>query len=218
MLDGRPEAVVRRELRELASAHLIVGAPGERWGMHDLLRLYAGEQASRTLDPHEPRQAVDRLLEHYLNRARAANTTLTALTGQAPVAEFADRASALAWFDAERLSLVAAVSAGEQTGRYQPAAHLAAYLNHYLDWRRHLDDRLTVDSIALACMREVGDRHGEGMALNNLGAALRQVRRFEEAIVAYEQATAICREVGDRRGEGMALNKPRRRVAAGAAF
>ena len=53
---------------------------------------------------------------------------------------------------------------------------------------------------------ETGDRHGEGTALNNLGIALKEVRRFEEAITAHQDAAAIFRETGDRHGEGMALD------------
>ena len=44
------------------------------------------------------------------------------------------------------------------------------------------------------------------MALDNLGLALREVRRFEEAITACQDAAAIYRETGDRHGEGMALS------------
>ena len=44
------------------------------------------------------------------------------------------------------------------------------------------------------------------MALTNLGDALPEVRRFEEAITACQDAAAIFREIGDRHGEGMALN------------
>jgi Tetratricopeptide repeat len=44
------------------------------------------------------------------------------------------------------------------------------------------------------------------MALNNLGLALREVRRFEEAITAHQDAAAIYRETGDRHREGTALN------------
>jgi tetratricopeptide (TPR) repeat protein len=40
------------------------------------------------------------------------------------------------------------------------------------------------------------------MALTNLGAALREARRFEEAISAHQDAAGIYRETGDRRGEG----------------
>ena len=55
--------------------------------------------------------------------------------------------------------------------------------------------------------RNVGDRYGEGTALNNLGPALLEVRRFDEAITAYQQDLDIGRETGDRHGEGIALNK-----------
>ncbi len=43
------------------------------------------------------------------------------------------------------------------------------------------------------------------MALSNLGIALQEVRRFEEAITAHQEAAAIYRETGDRYREGMAL-------------
>ncbi|MGW7099622.1 tetratricopeptide repeat protein, partial [Streptomyces sp. NPDC054883] len=46
----------------------------------------------------------------------------------------------------------------------------------------------------------------EGRALNNLGTALQQVRRFEEAIDAHQQAAARFTELGDHEGEGRALN------------
>ena len=43
-------------------------------------------------------------------------------------------------------------------------------------------------------------------ALNNLGIAYGELRRFEEAIGCYQEALAICRETGDRHGEGQTLN------------
>jgi hypothetical protein len=39
--------------------------------------------------------------------------------------------------------------------------------------------------------RQTGDRHGEGSVLNNLGLALREVGRLEEAITAHQDASAI---------------------------
>ena len=49
-------------------------------------------------------------------------------------------------------------------------------------------------------------RLGEATALNNLGNALRGLRRFEEAVSAHQDAAAILRETGDRHGEDMALS------------
>ena len=94
----------------------------------------------------------------------------------------------MGWLDAERASLVATVSMAVDTGRDQAAAHLPLILAQYLDWRRRFDDLLALTAISLAAARRLGDRHREGIALNNLSNALRQVRRFDEAITACQDA------------------------------
>ena len=63
-------------------------------------------------------------------------------------------------------------------------------------------DRLRVRDAA----RRLVDGGSEAGTLNNLGVALREVRRFEEAITAHQDAAAIYRETGDRHREGEALN------------
>src|SRR5262249_57882041 len=72
-IPGGPAAVA---LRELARFHLATEhAPG-RFTLHDLLRVYAAEQA-RTLDSEgERRAAVHRALDHYLHTARAGAVLL----------------------------------------------------------------------------------------------------------------------------------------------
>jgi Flp pilus assembly protein TadD len=49
--------------------------------------------------------------------------------------------------------------------------------------------------------QQTGDRHAEGVKLNNLGATLLQARRFEEAVTACRDAAAIYQKTGDRYGE-----------------
>ncbi|MFI6300086.1 tetratricopeptide repeat protein [Nonomuraea sp. NPDC050790] len=51
----------------------------------------------------------------------------------------------------------------------------------------------------------VGDRHGEGIAWNNLGVVLQEVRRFVDAIEAFQQAVAVFEEVGDDHNRDIAL-------------
>ena len=70
---------------------------------------------------------------------------------------------------------------------------------------------------SLAIFRETGDRHSEGLPLNNLGLAYGGLRRFEEAITCYQQDIAICRETGDRHGEGRDPEQPRPRLRGAAA-
>ena len=57
---------------------------------------------------------------------------------------FTGRDAALAWLDAERASLVAAVQMAADTGRYQAAMLLPLMLAEYLSWRRRFDDWITV--------------------------------------------------------------------------
>ena len=55
-------------------------------------------------------------------------------------------------------------------------------------------------------MQQTGGRNREGGALNNLGIALREAGRLDEAVTAYQDAAAIFRETGDKYRETMALN------------
>ncbi len=61
-------------------------------------------------------------------------------------------------------------------------------------------------TLQLAIRREVGNRAGEGVTLNNLGNLVGNQGRTDEAIAYLQQALAITREVGVRRGEGVTLN------------
>jgi tetratricopeptide (TPR) repeat protein len=205
-LAGWPSVRARTVLGQLVRAHLVeVAGGGEgRWRMHDLLRLYASQLSGG--DAREREQATGRLLGYYLDGARAADAHLRALAGAPVSAKFAGRDKALAWLDAERPSLIAAVALGVDTGRDEIAMDLPLALSQYLSWRRRFDDLLTVLAISRDSAHRLGNRAGEAAALNNLGLALRQVRRFEEAISACRDAAAICRETGDRHGEGQALD------------
>jgi tetratricopeptide (TPR) repeat protein len=75
---------------------------------------------------------------------------------------------------------------------------------------RQFEDAIIPLQKAVIIFRDTNDRHGEGMALNNLGAALAEVRRFDEAITACQDAAAIFRETCDEYNEGVALRNPQR--------
>ena len=208
VLADLPVTGVRRVLAGLARAHLAEAAPGApgRWRMYDLLRLYAQRLSEQHADADGREQARDRLLGWCLDRAGAADGHLRALPGMAVPGELTGRDAALQWLDAERASLVAAVQMAADTGRGQAALRLPLLLAEYLSWRRRFDDLIATTTLSLDAARRLGDRHGEGMALGNLGVALTEVRRFEEAITAHQDAAAIYRDTGDRHREGTALN------------
>ena len=133
VLADLPAGQARGVLGGLARAHLIEAAPGAagRWRMHDLLRLYAQRLSDACADADGREHACDRLLDYYLRTARAADQHVRALPGMAVPEDFTDRDAALAWLDAERASLVAAVSMAADTGRDQIALHLPNALVEY---------------------------------------------------------------------------------------
>jgi tetratricopeptide (TPR) repeat protein len=150
-------------------------------------------------------RARDRLLAYYLRMANAADLHLQPLPGKAVPEEFANRASALAWLDARRPRLVAAVAMAADTGRDLIAVLLARTLAGYFDRRRRFDDWLATATNGLEAARRLGDRHNEALALGDVGLALREVRRFDEAITAHTQAAAVFEETRDRHATGVEL-------------
>jgi tetratricopeptide (TPR) repeat protein len=204
-LAGWPVGRTRAAIGRLVRAHLVEsGGVRGRWLMHDLLSLYARHLPG--VDPGEREEAVGRLLAWYLRHVRAANKHLQALADSPKPAEFNGRDHALAWLDAERPSLITAVTLAASTGRNQEAMDLPLKLSPYLLWRRRFDDWLVVLTVSRDSARQLNDKATEADALNNLGIALQEMRRFEEAIAVHEDAVAIFRETGDRHSEGEALD------------
>jgi hypothetical protein len=91
--------------------------------------------------------------------------------------EFADEQSALAWLEAERANLLAAVrQAATSLGLpAEVAVQLAQALFGFFWVRSHWDDGVRVNRIALGVARRMGDQAAQTQALNDLaGGHLRQ--------------------------------------------
>ena len=118
---------MRTVLAGLARAHLAEAAPGAggRWRMHDLLRLYAQRLSDELRGGRRPGAGPRPAAGYYLDTAAAADNHLRALPGMAVPDEFTGRDSALAWLDAERASLVAAVTMAAEY-RPGPGRHAAS--------------------------------------------------------------------------------------------
>jgi tetratricopeptide (TPR) repeat protein len=208
VLADMPTAQVRAVLSDLAKAHLIERAPSaaSRWRMHDLVRLYANRLANQHDGSDDHEQALDRLLDYWLEMAQAARDHLLALHGAILSDTFSDAADALAWLDSERASLIAAIQLAAATSRDRAAMGLPILMADYLDSRRLFDDKIAVMEMSLHAARRLGEELIEADALTIRGNALPEMRRFEEAITAHQDAIAIYRRVGGRRGEANALN------------
>ncbi|MFE4925213.1 ATP-binding protein [Streptomyces sp. NPDC056661] len=208
VLADLPQAAAERLLGRLAASHLIErGTIRGRWQMHDLLRAYAHEQADAFMGRGRvPRrryeQARARLTDHYVQLAKAADSHLQP-PGTAVASQFAGRAPALAWFDAERENLIATAHTEVTT---ETGASLGFALGRYLRWRRRLQDLVMVRSLALDACHAMGDTHNVAGAWNNLGLVLKELRRFEEALDAHQTARDLFQQTGDTHGEANAWN------------
>ncbi|MFB8159311.1 ATP-binding protein, partial [Streptomyces microflavus] len=207
VLADQPQPATERLLARLAASHLIERTPTARgrWQMHDLLRAYAHEQATATMDRgRTPRrrydQARDRLIHHYIQHAEAADTHL-APPGSAVSARFTDRDQALEWFDAERENLMASAHTTPQAG-----LDLSFALSSYLQWRRHLQDNVVVNALALDACTKLKDSLNKAGVWSNLGGALQDLRRFEDSLHALETARDLYQQTGNTHGEAITWN------------
>jgi DNA-binding SARP family transcriptional activator/Tfp pilus assembly protein PilF len=216
-LVGQPEALVGDSLEVLVDAHLLESPAPDRYRLHDLLRDYAAERARADEPAQAVEEAVHRLLGWYLSTADAAASIVAPpYRDRVPVPvdplepgcqplSFATSGQALHWFEQERGNLVAATRQAASYGLHDIAWKLPVAAVVCFDRHGYRAEWLTTHRIALASVRELGDRRGEAWVLNNLGMVFGR-QGLSDAISYFEQAVAILHEVGDRREQARAAN------------
>ncbi|MFF7382841.1 tetratricopeptide repeat protein [Streptomyces griseoluteus] len=193
-----PVPAARRLLAALARAHLLIGSPRERWQTHDLVRLYAAEQARAHLDADERETAETRLIAYHVRLAAAADTVLRSGADSEAVPPFADHAAARSWLEDEHTCLLAAVASFSSVPRHMKSTLvLANRLTQFLGTTRHFDELSTLADMMMETARAAGERRYEGLAFMTRGSALMEIRQFGPAIEAHEEAERIFTETGD---------------------
>jgi DNA-binding SARP family transcriptional activator len=212
-LFGTTEDLASDALEILVDARLLESTSPDRYKFHDLLRVYSSERAVADLPEQARNAAIARLLEWYMRTADAAGTAVSpdrydiplVPGGAAPPLSFGTAEEALAWYDGERVNLVAATRQAAGSGLHEIAWRLPAPLFQLFSSRGNWTDGIATNRIALDSARQAGDRQGEAWILNNLGHAL-GFTRHDEGIDCLERSLAIGREIGDRMGEARAAN------------
>jgi tetratricopeptide (TPR) repeat protein len=212
-LGGLPEETALSLLEGLAAVYLVTpvqGAGGAasmlRWRVHDLVRAFGVGVMAGDAGFREGVPALGRVLGFYLRWAGAANDRLRWLPGAPMPERFSDRGEALEWFDRERAGLVTAVLWGREKPLGDTAVRLASLLTEYLYWRRYFDDLITVYRVVRDAAHRAGDLDGEAMAWNNLGIALMETGRTEQAIDAHTRARDLDQAAEDRGREATTWN------------
>jgi tetratricopeptide (TPR) repeat protein len=202
-LAGIGDTAAASLLAELRAAHLVDETAPGRYNLHDLLRLYGGEQASN----EEKSVALKRLYDFYLDGVDAATRLLYPGTLRLPsrggtAIRFDDHPRALEWLDEERANLVASVLHAPAPVAWRLADALRAYLHlsmSYLDWER-------VANAGLAAAVAEGSIPGQAAAELSSGLLYVVQDRHPPAIDHCTRALSLARKAEWPEAEAYALN------------
>jgi tetratricopeptide (TPR) repeat protein/transcriptional regulator with XRE-family HTH domain len=201
----------RAAVDTLAQAHLIHRAGPHRYGLHDLLRAYAGRLAAAEGD--DLGQARDRLFDHELATAAAAMDVLfpaeanrrpVIAPGPTPAPGFDRPEEARDWLD-EQMPTLVAVATAAAPDRPRHTIRMAATLFRYLDGGRHAE-ALVIQGLARDAAHRVGDRSAEAHALTSLGSVHLRLGQVEEAIDLVNRSLTLFRQTTDEFGHARALS------------
>ena len=187
-------------------------SPG-RYRMHDLVRLYAAEQATHDNTEAARDAALRRLADYHVHTALGCERLLdphsprvdAGVPASNPdVALPADVQAALAWFDTEHANLLAVIELAARRGWHRAVWHLAWALNTFHVRRGHVADNVDTWRTALAATTHLDDLGISSEAHRRLGSALSRAQRHTEALDHLDRALALAREAGDLPAQGYA--------------
>lgn len=219
LLDTDPDDA-ETVVEQLVDAHLVdytyVDRAGQiRYRLHDLVRIYAREQAERH-ESHADQVAVttrvtdgwlarlDGLRGHIADRVTSGCIPLWLPSRDMPGGEAIT--DPRGWLDVEQTSLVLAVERAAALDLDDTAVRLASLVcassyplnNVHELWQR-------AHEAALGAARRAGNRLGEAVLIAALGQFRYEQDRYPEARKHLSEALALFRDLGHLRGEAATL-------------
>ncbi len=211
-LAGCAPAAVRALLAELAGASLLAERVPGRYTCHDLLRAYAGELALSLDSDGERHAAIRRMLDHYLHGAHNADRVLNRARDRMPLPlqepapgataeNHADHARAMAWFDVEQPTLLAAVDHALAHGLDTHGWQLAWSLDTFLYRQGHWHELALTWQAALAAAGRLADPSAQAYAQRSLARVATRQGRYQDALAHHQQALQMYTRAGDLAGQ-----------------
>ncbi len=208
-------------IEQLVDAHLLevegVDPTGDvRYRFQDLLKLYASERAREEDSPAEQRAACGRAIGGWLALAEEAHRReyggdYTIIHGTAarwrPDRDQVDQLmrEPLAWFETERLSIVAVIAQSAQLGMDELAWDLAMTATTLFEARNYLDDWRSSCELALSATRRSGNLRGEAVMLYALGTLETFQQQYELAAGFFAAALSLFGRTAAPYGRALTL-------------
>jgi DNA-binding SARP family transcriptional activator len=196
-----------RALTELTRASLLTEHVQGRYSLHDLLRAYAAEQIT---DETERREAVHRVLDHYLHTGESAALLLNPVREMIvpPAAQpgvtperIEGTAHAMEWFEAEHHVLLGSIEQAASTGFDVHGWQLPRMMPRFFDRRGHWHDWVVAYSTGLACAERLDDGNAQVHMHRGLGTAYVALNSLENAYRHYSRSLDLSRLLGDPIGQ-----------------
>ncbi|GAA3864398.1 BTAD domain-containing putative transcriptional regulator [Saccharothrix violaceirubra] len=206
----------QRALDALTAANLLSVGEAGRYGAHDLVRVYTRTLAAE-LTTAQAHDATQLMLDFYLHCADLADGLLPTGRGSVRVApvhvpaevpRLTGSADALAWLDAEQINLIAAAELAGEGGDRAWLVHawqLPYTLSRFFFLRTDRSTWLRTTEAALRAATALGDPEARFVMLFNLGVALAQFHRTDEALARHREALEVARSSGDTNAQARAL-------------
>ncbi|ASO21296.1 tetratricopeptide (TPR) repeat protein [Actinoalloteichus hoggarensis] len=203
------EASARTALAVLVDANLSTEEPGERYRLHDLVRLHAGERAEAEDAASVPAEVLARLIGQRLGLVAAADRAVMGARTriadhEALLADVDDpfdgpRGAALAldWLTAERAGLLALLRAVADQGLHEQAWQLAEAMVPLYLHRRYLMDWIESSDLGAASARRAGRPAAEARLRSLVSRAYTDLGDSDRAGAELERALALAETAGN---------------------
>ncbi|HTI25915.1 MAG TPA: tetratricopeptide repeat protein [Kutzneria sp.] len=188
-LVGRSSEHTAVILRELERVSLVQEHVPGRFRVHDLIRLYGGQQARQSRPG--PEAGLRRLVDFYLHTGHAADQLLDpdsqpvdiepASSGVRP-AVLLSRSAAMEWFEVEHSQLVAVQEFAHREGWRQHVWQLAWIQHAHHWWRGHLHHDLAIWRLAHEAVDGIDEPAAKAIVHQMLGYAYSRLGVHQQAL------------------------------------
>jgi tetratricopeptide (TPR) repeat protein len=200
-------------LEQLVVLNLLERPTLERYQLHDLLRLFASEQAISEESESERTMALQRLFTFYLATTQRADEHIrpgrpidSELATSPQQLSFRGLSEASEWLEQERATLVNAVQqAAAIPSSSRIAGELANALRGFFELRSYFTDWEQTGEAALTAAELQRDTRALATARLNFGIVALQRRRLDQAMRLLGEALRGYEQVGHRLGQARAL-------------
>jgi tetratricopeptide (TPR) repeat protein len=208
-----PLASVEPALELLVDAHLVEAVGERRYRFHDVVRLFAREQAHEAESPQHHEAALARLTACLFAATAVAAKVLhpdepTPAVADVPAGLRLENATdAWAWFEREHTNLLLIARQRLAARQSLPQVRdLALLAIKFLEYAGHVAEQTEFGELAVLATQLLGDRRGLARSINILAVAMLREDRLDEGIALLERNLLVQRELGDRAGEAACLN------------